>query len=198
MPQKKLIADEEELLRIFESTYGKVKTKTPRPMQKHNESLKKYKAKPIPDGPVYLLIDGYNIIFAWHDLKRIAEESLEDARVLLVDRICNYQAMKQNNVILVFDAYRVKGNQREVEDVHGIKVVYTKEAETADQYIEKTSKQLSKNYRVRVATSDNLEQIIIFGHGAIRVSAAEFQREVQETENEIREFIKTNNKKEGK
>jgi len=102
--------------------------------------------------------------------------------------------MKQNNVILVFDAYKVKGTQREVEEVHGISVVYTKEAETADQYIEKTSKQLSKKYRVRVATSDNLEQIIIFGHGAVRVSAMEFLAEVKETEQEIRKFIEENNR----
>jgi len=190
----KLIADEEELLRIFENTYGRVKTKNPKPLRKESDSLKKFRAKPIPEGPVYLLIDGYNIIFAWDELKKIAEESLEDARVLLIDRICNYQAMKQNNVILVFDAYKVKGTQREVEEVHGISVVYTKEAETADQYIEKTSKQLSKKYRVRVATSDNLEQIIIFGHGAVRVSAMEFLAEVKETEQEIRKFIEENNR----
>ena len=127
-------------------------------------------------------------------MKKIAEESLQDARTLLIDRICNYQEMKQNNVILVFDAYRVKGDNREVEKVHGISVVYTKEAETADAYIEKATQELCKNYRVRVATSDNLEQIIIFGHGARRVSAYEFKTEVEAVEADIRAFIKENNK----
>lgn len=189
----KLIADEEELLRIFEKTYGQIKQKAPQNLRriKTNPS---YKAKPLPSGPEYLLIDGYNIIFAWDELKKVAEESLEDARDLLIGKICGYQAMKQNNVIVVFDAYKVKGEKREVEKVHGINVVYTKEAETADAYIEKATAKLCKQYRVRVATSDNLEQIIIFGHGARRVSADEFYTEVQNTEDEIRAFIKENNK----
>lgn len=190
---KRLIADEEELLRIFERTYGAVKKKTPEKLHTVKSS-QSYKAKKMPEGPEYLLIDGYNIIFAWDDLKKIAEESLQDARTLLIDRICNYQVMKQNNVILVFDAYRVKGDNREVEKVHGISVVYTKEAETADAYIEKATQELCKNYRVRVATSDNLEQIIIFGHGARRVSANEFKTEVEAVEADIRAFIKENNK----
>ena len=101
--------------------------------------------------------------------------------------------MRQNNVILVFDAYKVKGMQREIENIHGVSVVYTKEAETADSYIEKTSRELCKNYRVRVATSDNLEQMIIFGHGARRVSAGEFHTEVENAEQEMREFVKNNN-----
>ena len=123
----------------------------------------------------------------------LAAESLEDARQWLIERICNYQAMKQNNVILVFDAYRVKGAVREVEKVHGISVVYTKEAETADAYIEKTTKQLAKHYRVRVATSDALEQMIIFGHGARRISAGEFYEEVKQTEQDLRQFLKDHN-----
>lgn len=191
---KKMIADEEELLRIFEMTYGKVKRSVPRPLKPvHGAAKKPQRVKPVSEGPAYLLIDGYNIIFAWEELKKIAQESLEDARILLISRICNYQAVKKSNVILVFDAYKVKGGVREVEKVHGISVVYTKEAETADAYIEKTTKQLCKNHRVRVATSDNLEQIIIFGHGAVRVSAREFLSEVEQAEQEIRDFIEKNN-----
>ena len=103
--------------------------------------------------------------------------------------------MKQNNVIIVFDAYKVKGEYREIESIYGIKVVYTKEAETADSYIEKTTEKLVKNYRVRVATSDNLVQMIIFGTGAERVSAKEFYDEVSKCEEELRELIKKNNTK---
>lgn len=188
-----LIADEEELLKIFENTYGKIQRKTQNVMRTQ-KSVTHYKPKSVDIAPEYLLIDGYNIIFAWDDLKEIAQENLNDARILLIDKICNYQVMKQNNVILVFDAYKVKGMTREIEKVHGITVVYTKEAETADAYIEKATRQLCKHYRVRVATSDNLEQIIIFGHGARRVPASEFLDEVKQTESEIRAFIKENNK----
>ena len=186
---RRQIADDAELLRIFERTYGKVKEKKIRPL----EAQPTFRAKPIPQGPEYLLIDGYNMIFAWEEFSVLAAESLEDARQWLIERICNYQAMKQNNVILVFDAYRVKGAVREVEKVHGISVVYTKEAETADAYIEKTTKQLAKHYRVRVATSDALEQMIIFGHGARRISAGEFYEEVKQTEQELRQFLKDHN-----
>lgn len=186
---RKLIADEEELLRIFENTYGKVKTKSPRPMKTQKAPAVKTKTKPLPTGPEYLLIDGYNIIYAWEELSKIAEDTPDDARELLINRICNYQALKQNNVIIVFDAYKVKGGKRSVEKHHGITVVYTEEAETADSYIEKTTHELCKNYRVRVATSDRLEQIIIFGHGACRVSAAEFLEEVKLAEAEMRQII---------
>ena len=154
---------------------------------------KKQKIKPVVKKEEYLLIDGYNIIFAWEDLKQTAKDDLHAARELLINKIANYRAMKQNNVILVFDAYRVPGDRREIEKIHDVSVVYTKEAETADSYIEKTSKQLCKNYKVRVATSDNLEQIIIFGHGAVRVSANEFYKEVCETEKSMREFIEKYN-----
>ena len=154
---------------------------------------KPYRAEEAPKGPEYLLVDGYNIIFAWEALSKIAGESLETAREMLIRRLCNYRAMRKNNVILVFDAYRVKGSVREVETVHGISVVYTKEAETADAYIEKTTKELVRHYRVRVATSDRLEQIIVFGHGTARVSATEFLAEVETAEKEMRDFIEKHN-----
>ena len=187
-----ITASDEELQKIFERTYGKIERDVPRPMR-NEKPPEKYKSKNVQKGPVYLLIDGYNIIFAWDDLKKLAQESLELARVALIDRICNYHAILKNNVIIVFDAYKVKGNNREIEREHGISVVYTKEAETADEYIEKTAKELSKNYRVRVATSDSLEQIIIFGHGAQRISASEFLREVKSAEGELQRLIDENN-----
>ena len=187
---KSIIADEEELLRIFEQTYGKIERKSYRPLAPA-KATSSQKYKPRPAGPEYLLIDGYNIIFAWEEFSDIAAESLDDARTLLISKICNYRAMKQSNVILVFDAYKVKGNHGEIENINGVTVVYTKEAETADTYIERTTKTLTKQHRVRVATSDGLEQMIIFGLGAQRVSAAEFLNEVSETEKEMREIIET-------
>ncbi len=189
-----MIADEEEILRIFEATYGKIKRYTPEPLKTVKEPKpEKYRKLSAPIGPAYLLVDGYNIIHSNDELKKIAEESLELARALLIDKLVNYQAIRQNNVILVFDAYKVKGNVRDVEKVHGISVVYTKEAETADQYIEKTSNVLAKNYRVRVATSDGQIQMIIFGSGAVRVTAKEFMDEVNNAEEEMREIIYNHN-----
>jgi len=184
---RNIIASEEELLKIFEQTYGKVNEREDRKLRKPKEVT--YKAKPVKMGPVYLLVDGYNIIFAWDKLKKVAEDSLDLARTLLIDKMCNYQAMKGINVIVVFDAYKVKDNKGEVEKIHGVSIVYTKTAETADEYIEKTSRELSKDYRVRVATSDNLEQIIVFGNGAHRISAKEFYDDVTETEKEMRRLI---------
>lgn len=189
--QSRLVADEEELLRIFESTYGKVKRKTVKPMKTEKQAVR-YKAARLPEGPEYLLIDGYNIIFAWDELKKTAEESLEDARNLLIGKLCNYKAVRDENIILVFDAYNVKGNPGDAEKVRGITVIYTKEAETADAYIEKSTETLCKKYRVKVATSDNLEQVIIFGHGAVRVTAAELKTKIENAENEMREFIRNN------
>ncbi|MEE0944393.1 MAG: translation factor GTPase family protein [Clostridia bacterium] len=185
---------DDELMRIFEQTYGKI-TRKSHGIIRSSKEQKEYKPKPVVVREEYLLIDGYNIIFANEGLKNIADESLEDARDVLTAKVAGYQAMRKNNVILVFDAYKVKGEKREVEKVHGISVVYTKEAETADAYIEKTTKQLIKNYRVRVATSDNLEQMIIFGHGAHRVTARELMEEIEASEEEIREFIRNYNKK---
>lgn len=136
----------------------------------------------------YLLVDGYNIIFAWQELSELAKLDLNAARVRLMDILCNYQAYRKMHLILVFDAYRVKGNPGSVEHYHNIDVVYTKEAETADQYIEKVTREMSrKKDLVRVATSDGLEQIIIMGAGAIRVSATELYAEIRMAEEEMRE-----------
>lgn len=136
----------------------------------------------------FLLVDGYNIIHAWDELKELAEEvSLESARQRLMDILSNYKGTKKATVILVFDGYLVKGNIGTVQEYHNIYVVYTKEAETADHYIERVVTALPKYYKVRVATSDGLEQLIIHGQGAIRMTARELYSEVQAVEAELRE-----------
>lgn len=134
----------------------------------------------------FLLVDGYNIIFAWEDLSALAEVNIESARDKLMDILCNYQGYKQCTLILVFDAYKVEGNPGEVLKHHNIYVVYTKEAETADQYIEKTVRRIGRGYDVTVATSDALEQVIILGQGAQRMSADGLKEEIELMQNEIR------------
>lgn len=137
-------------------------------------------------GREFLLVDGYNIIHAWNNLKSIAEYSLESARLKLMDTLSNYQGFKNITVIVVFDGYLVKGNTGSINKYDDIFVVFTKEAETADRYIERTVNNLPREYMVRVATSDAVEQIIIMGKGAIRVSAREFEHEVKGIEKKIR------------
>lgn len=182
-------ATDKELMAIFERTYGKINRDERSAMRnEHKKEPKPYKGTALPTGPEYLLVDGYNIIFAWDKLKKMAEESLDLARNELINILCNYQGFKRCELIVVFDAYKVKGNKGEVEQVGGISVVYTKEAETADMYIEKATRKLGGKHRVRVATSDRLEQLIILGSGAHRVSATEFLNEVEETEKIIRSY----------
>ena len=135
-------------------------------------------------------MDGYNIIFAWEELKALAADNLDAARLKLMDMLCNYQGYTHCELICVFDAYKVKGGQGEVGMYHNIHVVYTKEAQTADAYIEKTSKELAGKHRVRVATSDGLEQVIVMGHGAIRVSARELHAQMEQIAGEMREYYK--------
>lgn len=134
----------------------------------------------------YLLVDGYNIIFAWPELKELAANNMDSARIKLQDILCNYQGYKKCNVIVVFDGYKVKGNPGTVMDYHNIHVIFTKEAETADQYIEKVSQRIGRLHRVRVATSDKLEQIIILGTGCTRLSAKDLKKEIDETNTEIK------------
>ena len=135
----------------------------------------------------YLLVDGYNIIFAWKDLNELAKTNIDGARGKLLDILCNYQGMKKYNLIVVFDAYRVKGHATEILDYHNIHVVYTKEAETADQYIEKFAHENGKKYRVTVATSDGLEQIIIRGAGCLLMSAEDLRKEIELTWKQLKE-----------
>ena len=135
-------------------------------------------------------MDGYNIIFAWDDLKKLASQNLDAARHTLMDILSNFQGFRQCTLILVFDAYRVEGGVSRVERYHNIYLVYTKEAETADMYIERTTYELGRHRRVRVATSDGLEQLIILGHGAMRVSANAFREEIEQAQIQIEEIIR--------
>ena len=196
--QSSVASTDAELLRIFEKTYGKVETKIPQKvMRKKDEIPERYRGKIMRNyDKEYLLIDGYNIIFAWDDLKKLATENLESARQALTERMKQYKAFRDVEIIIVFDAYKVKGNKGEVERVGDLSVVYTKEAQTADAYIEKTARELSKNYKVTVATSDSLEQLIVFGGGAYRMSARAFLDEVEATEERIRKVIADYNIKE--
>ena len=185
--------DDPELLTIMEREFGS--------KQKERERYSSYRKQTVST-PVrhttvikenepkkeYLLVDGYNIIFAWEELNELAKASIDAARNKLMDILSNYQGFIGCTLILVFDAYKVKGNQGEVQKYHNIYVVYTKEAEPADQYIEKTTHEIGRKYKVTVATSDALEQVIVMGQGAYRISARDFYEEVERTEKQIREI----------
>ncbi len=193
-----LFALDKELMQIFEQTYGPIKNRSAnqnhftftQKSESKNENKKYKSSRPARyDGTEYLLVDGYNVIFAWDSLKELSKDNVEGARNALINILCNYQGYKKCEVILVFDAYKVKGSSREVEKVNNINIVYSKEAETADMYIEKVSHKLAKNNKVRVVTSDALEQLIILGNGALRVSSREFLYEIQQAEEDIRNII---------
>lgn len=184
------LEEDAELMKIFERTYGPIK-RDPlaafRPVKKTERP--DFAAQSWTIAPEYLLVDGYNLIFAWEELSALAKQSLDAARTRLADILCNYQGYKKCVVILVFDAYRVPGSPGAIEQYHNIHIVYTKEAETADMYIERVTHEIGKQRRVRVVTSDGAEQIIILGHGALRVSSRLFQQEVEEAEREIRALL---------
>lgn len=190
------LEQDKELLAIFERTYGKIKrrggvddAKKAARAALHTAPAASVSAAPVPAGPDYLLVDGYNVIFAWDALRRLADGSLDAARRRLMDILCNYAGYKRCVPILVFDAYKVRGGAREVEKYHNLYVVYTREAETADMYIERATHELAREHRTRVVSSDGAEQIIVMGHGALRVSARAFEEEVNAVEKEIREFL---------
>ena len=183
------LEEDAELLKIFERTYGPIKRDPLAALRPVKKERPDFAAEQWETKPEYLLVDGYNIIFAWDELNALAKESLETARKKLMDILCNYQGFKKCVLILVFDAYRVPGSPGVVEQYHNIHVVYTREAETADMYIERVTHEIGKERRVRVATSDGMEQLIILGHGALRVSARMFRQEVDEVEKAIRQFI---------
>lgn len=181
------VIDEEELKAIFERTYGPMKRERnvfAKRVQAPEASVRRMKKQ--TNEKEYLLVDGYNIIFAWEDLKELSEINIEAARMKLMDILSNYQGYRKQTLILVFDAYKVPGNVGEVQKYHNIHVVYTKEAETADQYIEKTVQEIGKKYHVTVATSDALEQMIILGQGAQRISAKGLLEEILTVNQEIR------------
>ncbi len=185
--------DDPELLAIMEREFGSKQKERDR----YSGYRKQTVSAPMPRKTVikdtepkkeYLLVDGYNVIFAWEELNELAKASIDAARNKLMDILSNYQGFTGCTLILVFDAYKVKGSQGEVQKYHNIYVVYTKEAETADQYIEKTTHEIGRKYKVTVATSDALEQVIVMGQGAYRISARDFYEEVERTEKQIREI----------
>ncbi len=180
------LAEDRELEQIFERTYGPVKRREWQRPQIREFVERKPEKKPEES---YLLVDGYNIIFSWEELRDLSEVNITSARNALMDILCNYQGFRKDTLILVFDAYKVEGNPGQVFKYHNIYVVYTKEAETADQYIEKTVHRMNRKYQVTVATSDALEQVIILGQGAQRLSAQGLKDEVEQTCREIRQIL---------
>ena len=184
-------AEDKELEAIFARTYGERKERerksyaVTRKVRDYSPAMEKYHKKP-EVVKEYLLVDGYNIVFAWEDLKELAEVNIEAARGKLADILCNYQGYKGCTLILVFDAYKVVGNTGEMTDYHNIHIVYTKEAETADQYIEKLAHEIGRKYNVTVATSDGMEQLIIRGQGCRLLSAKELREEIEYMKQELR------------
>lgn len=183
---------DKELEAIFEKTFGPIKRKkyTETKTRNYNQKTKKYKGKQNNNLPECILVDGYNIIFAWDELKDIASKNIDGARDRLLDILSNYQGYKDNTVIVVFDAYNVNRHKETIYKHNNVYVVFTKAAETADMYIAKTTHQMASKYRVTVATSDALEQLIIMGHGALRMSAMNFKEEVDRVNKQIKESIK--------
>ena len=186
--------DTEEIDRILEQTYyANQHNKSKWKKKKIQRKAEDYRSSAVKSSVTrdmskkYLLVDGYNIIYAWKDLKELADENIDAARGKLMDLLCNYQGIKRMELIVVFDAYRVKGHDTEVLDYHNIHIVYTKEAETADQYIEKFAHEHGRKYDVTVATSDGLEQIIIRGQGCRLLSAREFKKDIEEASRQLRE-----------
>lgn len=181
--------EEEELQAIFERTFGPMKrdrTAFQKRTVHSSTPATRYRAGK-PRQEEYLLVDGYNIIFSWEELNELAKENIHAACDKLMDILSNYQGYRKCTLILVFDAYKVEGHVEEIITYHNIYVVYTKEAETADQYIEKTVHRIGRQYQVTVATSDGLEQVIIMGQGAHRISAQGLKKEIEDTEKTARE-----------
>ena len=181
--------EEEELQAIFERTFGPMKrdrTVFQKKTVHSSTPATRYRAGK-PRQEEYLLVDGYNIIFSWEELNELAKENIHAACDKLMDILSNYQGYRKCTLILVFDAYKVEGHVEEIITYHNIYVVYTKEAETADQYIEKTVHRIGRQYQVTVATSDGLEQVIIMGQGAHRISAQGLKKEIEDTEKTARE-----------
>ena len=180
--------EEEELQAIFERTFGPIKRDRAAFQKKtvHSSAPTVRYRQGKPRKEEYLLVDGYNIIFSWEELNELAKENIHAACDKLMDILSNYQGYRKCTLILVFDAYKVEGHMEEVLTYHNIYVVYTKEAETADQYIEKTVHRIGRQYQVTVATSDGLEQVIIMGQGAHRISAQGLKKEIEDTEKNAR------------
>lgn len=197
VPVRKTITNDvfvttEEIDEIMERTYGKREERVKWKKTTVNGEVKNFKGsvKYLDNSKErYLLVDGYNIIFSWKELNELSKDNMEAARLALLDEMCNYQGYTGDNVIVVFDAYRVKGGNIEKYRYNNIDVIFTRESQTADSYIERVTHELGKKYRVKVATSDALEQCIIWGNGAIRLSAGEFREEIDRMKESIREKI---------
>ena len=184
------IEEDRELMRIFESTYGKIQRRTVKErVENAAEPKERRKTAQNKKKDDYLLIDGYNYVYSDANLKRLAEADLSHARDTLIRLVCNYNGYKKLRIILVYDAYKRPDNKGSIEEVGGITVVYTKERETADAYIEKASYDLAAKNTVRVVTSDYMEQLIVLGNGAIRVSASEFQKELESVNEQMSEHF---------
>ena len=181
---RKIHISDEEVKRVFENTYGKQERKLAKDFygsKKKEHTPTTVSSNTYQQKPECLLVDGYNVIFAWDELNKIAKTNLGAARDKLLDIMSSYQGYRDNTVIVVFDAYKVPGNPGSKTQYHNLYVVYTKEQQTADAYIEKTTKEIANHYRVVVATSDNAEQTIVVGHGATRVSSRELKELVEHT-----------------
>lgn len=178
--------EEKELEDIFIRTYGKIERRNA-PVGQTVVTVDSKPKKHRDDGIEYLLVDGYNVIFAWDELKELAKDNIEAARNKLMDVLSNYQGFRRCVLILVFDAYKVDGEALEIQRYHNIHVVFTKEAETADQYIEKVVHEIGRKRHVTVVTSDGVEQVITTSQGAHLISAREFREEIAFTERQIRE-----------
>lgn len=185
------VEEDKELMRIFEATYGKIKPRkvAERKENKAPETKVKRKTTPHKNLTEHVILDGYNLIFAWDELKSAAERDFSLARDMLTRIMCSYTAFRKCHATVVFDAYKRRGGEGSEELCGNVRIVYTKEAQTADSYIEKLSKELVDEYTVRVVTSDLEEQNIILGNGALRVSPKEFRREIENTTSEINEVI---------
>lgn len=182
--------DDKQLMAIFERTYGKVERKLFDTKQiKHETPAPTAEVIDIPKRPEYLLVDGYNVIFAWDELKEIGRTSIDMARNALINLLDNHAGLRDIRVIVVFDAYKIKRNPGSVERVGNVDIVYTKEAQTADSYIEKLTYELSKLNIVRVATGDGPEQLIILGNGAYRMTTKELREEVNLSSREIHALL---------
>ena len=189
-------ADEDRrLAAIFERTFGVTKDRRIKASHiagtaEHEKSSERlYRGRENPERENFIIIDGYNLIFAWEELKQLSDPDFGVARAKLLDILANYRAYVDCYMLVVFDAYKVKGGKGSVEKIHGIDVVYTKEAQTADAYIEKVTYEISRRYMVRVVTSDSMEQLIILGNGALRVSSRAFIEEIRAVEKEIHSFL---------
>lgn len=189
---------DEELKAIFERTYGPIKQRDPLPRPVHHQEQQESGRRSVysqqDSGLEYLLVDGYNVIFDWEELKEVAKDNLDMARTLLMDILCNYQGLRDCILILVFDAYKVpRGNETTVK-YNNIHVVYTKEGQTADAYLERLTYEIAKKHRVRVVSSDSAVQFIILGHGALRLSANSFKAEVEQAEGQIAAILREKNR----